>query len=318
MKTQISKSINKEEVMEFLKMLESIRNPVLDAIFSAITMLGEETLFIVVGLVFFWCISKKQGYYILSIGFFGTVVNQFLKLWFRIPRPWVRDPEFTIVESARAEATGYSFPSGHTQISVGTFGAIAHRNKQLWVRIASIAVCVLVPLSRMYLGVHTPADVLVSIGVALVLIFGFYPIFNKAAEKPKYMRILFGVMLLCCVAHLGFVSFYQFPADIDAENLSHGISNGYKMLGCVLGIILAFEVDTRVTKFDTKAVWWAQLLKLGLGLIPILLIKGVLKAPLLALFNGHDIAGAVRYFLLTAFAGAVWPMTFKWFAKLGK
>ena len=50
----------------------------------------------------------------MTVGFFGTLVNQFLKLVCRVPRPWVRDPNFTIVEAARADATGYSFPSGHT------------------------------------------------------------------------------------------------------------------------------------------------------------------------------------------------------------
>ena len=47
-----------------------------------------------------------------------------MKLSFQIPRPWVLDPNFTIVEQAREAATGYSFPSGHSQSAVGTFGAL--------------------------------------------------------------------------------------------------------------------------------------------------------------------------------------------------
>ena len=149
--------------MELLYWLESIRTPIGDTFFSLITHFGEETLFIIAGLLFFWCIDKMEGYFLLSVGLSGTVINQFLKLWFRIPRPWVKDPNFTIVESARAEATGYSFPSGHTQSSVGIFGGLARWNKTLWLRGISIALCVLVPLSRLYLGVHTPLDVGVSI-----------------------------------------------------------------------------------------------------------------------------------------------------------
>ena len=180
--------------MEFLKLLESIRCPFLDTFFSTVTHLGEETVFIVVGILFFWCINKKEGYFLLSVGLIGTVINQFLKLWFRIPRPWVKDPDFTIVESARAEATGYSFPSGHTQSSVGIFAGIGRWNAKLIVRILCIAACVLVPLSRLYLGVHTPLDVGVSLIIALVLVFGFYPIVKKCIEKPFGMRILVGVM----------------------------------------------------------------------------------------------------------------------------
>ena len=122
--------------MEFLKLLESIRNPVLDAFFSTVTHLGEETLFILAGLICFWCINKHKGYYILSVGFAGTVLNQFMKLLFRIPRPWVQDESFTIVESARAEATGYSFPSGHTQSITGSMGCLARASKKTAVRVA--------------------------------------------------------------------------------------------------------------------------------------------------------------------------------------
>ena len=121
--------------MEFLRLLEKIRNPFFDFIFSLVTKLGEETVFMAIAIIVFWCFSKKDGYYILSVGFIGTILNQLLKLCFRIPRPWVKDPNFTIVESARAEATGYSFPSGHTQSSVGTFGSLAYVFKQKWLRL---------------------------------------------------------------------------------------------------------------------------------------------------------------------------------------
>lgn len=303
--------------MEFLKFLEGLRTPVGDVFFSAITHLGEETIFILAGLLFFWCINKKQGYYMLAIGFVGTVINQFLKLVFRIPRPWVRDPEFTIVESARAEATGYSFPSGHTQSGVGVFGGIARLYQKKAVRILCIAVCVLVPLSRMYLGVHTPMDVGVSAVTALVLIFGMYPVVNWALSEKKHMRLFLGVMTGMAAAFLLFVCLYRFPADVDTENLSHGVKNAYKILGCILGLWIAYEVDEAHTHFETKAVWWAQILKLVLGLIPLLAIKAGLKAPLYALFGGSYVADGVRYFLITGFAGAVWPLTFGWFAKMG-
>ena len=105
--------------MELLYWFESIRMPILDTLMSLITHLGEETFFMVAALYVFWCVDKRRGYYLLSVGFAGTLVSQWLKIACRIPRPWVRDPNFTIVESARAQAGGYSFPSGHTQSAVG-------------------------------------------------------------------------------------------------------------------------------------------------------------------------------------------------------
>ena len=91
--------------MSFLYFLEGLRNPVLDFFFSAITHLGEETLFLIIGLIFLWCVSKRDGYYLLCVSFVGLIINQFLKITCRIPRPWVKDPSFTIVEAARGEAT---------------------------------------------------------------------------------------------------------------------------------------------------------------------------------------------------------------------
>lgn len=304
--------------MSFLRFLEGLRNPVCDAFFSTVTHLGEETFFIVFGLIFFWCINKKEGYYLLSIGFIGTIVNQFLKLWFRVPRPWVKDKDFTIVESARAEATGYSFPSGHTQSSVGVFGGIARFNKKLWIRIICILACVLVPLSRMYLGVHTPADVFVSVALSLVLIFGLYPLIQKCFDNAKIMRILLVSMVVLSAGLLAFVLFYNFPSDVDLENLSSGTKNAYKMLGCTLGIYIAFEIDKSFINFDTSGSLISQILKFVLGLIPLLGIKEGLRFPLNAIFGGSYLADGVRYLLIVLFAGCVWPLTFKWFAKIGR
>ena len=302
--------------MEILRFFEGIRNPFLDGFFSTITHLGEETVFIVLGLIFFWCINKKEGYYLLSIGFIGTIINQFLKLWFRIPRPWVRDESFTIVESAKAGATGYSFPSGHTQSSVGIFGGLAHWHNKLWVRIVSIAVCILVPISRMYLGVHTPLDVGVSLVIAVILVFTLYPIVHKATENNTVMRILLCSMVLLSVGYLAFVLLYKFPQDVDAENLANGTKNAYKMLGCTLGIWIAFEVDNRFIGFDTKATLPAQILKVFTGLIPLLAIKEGLRTPLELLCGGSYLADGIRYLLIVIFAGCIWPFTFKRFSRL--
>lgn len=306
--------------MGFLYFLESIRTPVGDVFFSLITHLGEETLFILAGLLFFWCINKMEGYYLLSVGLMGTVINQFLKLRFQVPRPWVKDPNFTIVESARAEATGWSFPSGHTQTSVGIFASIARWHKQKVIRIICIALCVLVPLSRMYLGVHTPADVGVSIAVALILVFAIFPVIRKSVEKPAAMRILMLVMTVISAFFLWYSRVCKIPlaGEDTLENLAHAIKNAHTMLGCILGLWLTYEIESRFIKFDTKAVWWVQVLKLVIGFGLLLAIKAGAKAPLHALIGDTHIADGIRYFLMTAFAGCVWPLTFPLFAKLQK
>ena len=96
--------------MELLKLIEGIRTPFLNEIMSLVTMLGDETFFMIIGMTVMWCISKKWGFRLMIIGLAGTGFNQLLKYIFLVPRPWVLDPTFTIVESAREGAGGYSFP----------------------------------------------------------------------------------------------------------------------------------------------------------------------------------------------------------------
>ena len=307
--------------MEFLYFLEGLRNPVCDAFFSLITMLGEETAFMAVAIIVFWCFSKFQGYFLLITGFIGTVVNQFLKMIFRIPRPWVKDSNFNTVESAKEAASGYSFPSGHTQSSVTLFGGVARANKNKTLRIIMIAICVLVPLSRMYLGVHTPLDVIVSIAVSLLLIFGGYKVFELASKSDKVMYIIIGALTLLVVAFIVFVYAYPFPQEVYSEanihNLESARKNAYTMLGCVAGLWVIYPVEKKYVKFEVSAVWWAQILKVIIGLAIIILIKEVLRYPIDFIFNGHLIGRSVRYFLIVVTAGVIYPLTFKWFSKLG-
>ena len=304
--------------MQFLYWLESIRTPVLDTLMLIFTEFGNELLFIVAGMLMFWCIDKKQGYFILLTGFFGVYINQFLKITCRIPRPWVLDPNFTIVEAAREAATGYSFPSGHTQTAVGCYGALAACRRERWVKVLGVVMCLLIPFTRMYLGVHTPWDVGVSVVVALILICILWPLFCEYGHQRKLMYPLMGVLTVMGVAFLLYVLLYPFPADIDLTNYEGAVENAYKFLGCALGMWAIYEVDARFIKFETKtATWWAQIIKLVVGFGLLLAIMEGSKPLLNLLFQGHNAAHTVRYFLTVLFAGAVWPLTFKWFGKLG-
>lgn len=304
--------------MDILYALEKIRTPFWNGVMSAVTQLGGEVIFIVAAVVVFWCVSKWEGYYLMTIAFCGTVLNQFLKLICRVPRPWVRDPNFTIVESARAEATGYSFPSGHTQNAIGLFGGMARWGGRRWVRLGLTALALIIAFSRMYLGVHTPADVGVSLVLAAALVLGLYPLMRRAQEKPRYMGYVLAAMLVVSGAFVVFVETCGFPADMDAENLASGIGNAWKMLGAVAGMTLAWLLDRRYIHFETQGVWWVQVIKVVVGMALLLAIKSGLKAPLLALLGHEGLAGGVRYFLLVLVAGAVWPLVFRPMSKWGK
>ena len=301
--------------MDFLYLLEKIRVPVVNEFMLGITYLGDEIAFLVVALILIWCADKRTGYYVLSVGFLGTIANQFMKLWFRIPRPWVLDENFTILEQAREGASGYSFPSGHTQSSVGTFGAIAYTTKHTLLRGLCIAAVVLVPCSRMYLGVHTPLDISVAAGIAAILVIVLKPIIVNN-KKACVFPIFLGIMVTAAIAFLCFVEFYTFPTDIDPHNMESGLKNAYTLLGSILGMVTVYFADEKWLKFPTQAVWWAQVIKVAIGLTIVLAVKSGLKTPLEYVF-GVLPARAVRYYLIVIVAGVIWPLTFKWFAKLG-
>ena len=301
--------------MEFLYFLESIRNPVMDFLMSAITFIGGETVFLVIAILLIWCADKRQGYFTLLTCFFGIVINQALKLCFRIDRPWVKDPSFTIVEAAREEATGYSFPSGHTQNVASTFGALGFLKpeKKRW--IPCVVIILLVAFSRMYLGVHTLLDVSVSLGIAALLVFGLRYLF---LTEERFTRAMPYIIVVSFVLSIGLMlyTFLINTEGVDPHNLESARKNACTLLGATIALFFVWFLDRRYIKYPTSGRWYAQLAKVAIGFGLVLLIKSTLQSPLTALFGNPYVARTVRYFLIVMFAGCVWPLTFRFWSSL--
>jgi len=304
--------------MQLLYVLEQLRTPAVTKALSALTYFGGVYGFMVLSIIVFWCIDKRCGYFMLSLGFLGTVINQFLKILFRIPRPWVLDPSFEPVESAVADAGGFSFPSGHTQNVFATFGGIFAWTKKTWLKIVCAVMIVLVAFSRMYLGVHTPLDVGVSVVIGVLLLLVLYPLFRDLEAHPNRFYGVLAVLAVLLAAFLLYSYLWPFPDWMYAEehvvNLIEARHNASILTGALAALTIAYTLDLRRTRFDTKAIWWAQILKVVIGLVVTLaLIEGTK-----AVLGRSDIVTGLRYFLGVLFAAGVWPMTFGWFGRLGK
>ena len=302
--------------MSFLYLLENIRTSFLDTLFLLITALGEETVFLVVALIFVWCVNKREGFYILITGLIGTLANQALKLICKVPRPWVKDPAFKPVGDAIEEATGYSFPSGHTQNASTTFGAIGRFNaKKRAFPIVCVIIIFLVGFSRMYLGVHTPQDVLTSLLIGGVLVFAFHPLF---ATEERFNRSMPYIVIGSVVLSVAFLVFVLLtPAEAhDAHNYESAMKNACTLLGCTVGLIPMYILDRKYIKYDTRASWYVQIIKLVLGFALVLGVKAGLSSPLTYLFRNEYIARCVRYFLIVIVAGVLWPYCFKYLKRI--
>ena len=302
--------------MEFLRLLEGIRNPLCDTFFGSITYLGDETVFLILCLSIFWCVSKQEGYYLLTAGLGGTVFNQFLKIFCRIPRPWVLDENFTIVESARERATGYSFPSGHSQNAVGTYGGIALWTGKRAVRVVTVIIAVVICFSRLYLGVHTPKDVLVGGLSALVLLLILRPLMKKGDSRINRMVLLILTVMALC--YLIFMYTASFPAETDPANLAEAMKNAHVLFSCSMGFLIIHELDMRYIHFETKAVWYVQIIKVAVGFALVMGIRMALKPVLGMMPISVYWADAIRYFAMVLFAGGVWPMDFRRLNRIGQ
>ena len=303
--------------MQLLYALEQLRAPWLTSLLSYLTYFGGLCGFMVLSIIVFWCIDKRCGYFMLSLGFIGTVINQFLKIIFRIPRPWVLDPAFKPVEAAVPDAGGFSFPSGHTQNVFATFGGVFAWTKKAWLKILCAVMILLVAFSRMYLGVHTPLDVGVSCGVGILLLVILYPVFRSLDEHPNRMYGFLAVLALLTLAFFLYSFLCPFPDWMYAEehfvNITEARHNASILAGALVGVTIGYTLDLNKVKFRTDARWWAQILKVVVGLV---ITLALIEGPKFVLGKSELVTG-LRYGLGVLFATGIWPMTFGWFARLG-
>jgi len=291
--------------MELLRTLETLRTPFLDTTFGLITRLGEETILIVVFCIIYWCINKKMGYVIGITFFLSSLVVQGMKIVFRVPRPWVYDPTFLPVGGALPEATGYAFPSGHTQNAAALLGGLGIQLKSWAIRIALFSLAALVAFSRMYLGVHYLSDVLVSLAVTFIIVFFAVRVITEEVVSVKRELIIALAIAATALIVIIIATALYHGSDIETRQLR----DSTRAAGAAIGFAIGMFVERVYIKFSVKAK--------NIGIHALKFVLGV--AGTLAIQEGVRLIGtgliidAIRYFLMVVWITIFFPLIIKRF-----
>lgn len=289
--------------MEFLWTLSELRSPFLDALFSVLTRLGEETVAILVLCFIYWCVNKRWAYCIGTSYFIANMCTNGLKITFRIDRPWILDPNFEPVGGALEHATSYSFPSGHTTSATALFGTLGLSVRQLWLRIICFAIIPVVAFSRMYLGVHTPADVIVALVSTLAVSVIVFLAMGKREITNGVCAVVSSIVF---VVGAGLVA-YSLILNANGTIAIDYASDCCKVAGAAMGFAVGMWLETALIRFETKAKWWQQLIKYVVGLGVMLALKSGLKP----IIGESLVADTARYLIFILWAIAIWPAIFK-------
>ena len=291
--------------MDFLLWLQNHRTPVLDKIMSILTYLGSEYVILAVLCILFWCVNKKTAYKTCFSFFLSGLAVHGLKMICRVERPFVRDNRLHVVESAAGDATGYSFPSGHTQGSAGLFATLAFHFKKSWIYIVSYTIIFIVMFTRLYLGCHTPADVLVSFALAVIIAFVVNMFFDKVNFTKKVRVATFIVIEIISAALIAYCAFLVATGRTTKELAM----DCFKAAGIGLGFGLAWFLETGYIDFDPKATKsiGGQILKLIIGIAVTFALKEGIK-----LISKESIfVNIIRYFAMIMWAVAIYPYILK-------
>lgn len=292
--------------IQILVWLGEHRTPFTDTLMSLITHMGGELILIAIACAVYWLMDRRFGDRMLFTMFSGILVNQALKISFCVQRPWVRSDRVIPVASAIEEATGYSFPSGHTANAVSLFGCLAAERRLKRFAPVFWGIAALIGFSRMYLGVHTPQDVLVSFAIGIILVILMNKLTLALYRKPEIDKYIAGVSIFIGAALCVYAVCKPYPDDGGLKNSLDAI----KLSGASVGLMAGWLIERRKIRFDLPKKPLHACVRLLGGLAIVILIMKGLKSPLIALMG--EVAGSfARYALVGFSATCLWPFLFR-------
>jgi hypothetical protein len=264
----------------------------------------------------YWCINKKFGVYVLTSYLFGFITNAFLKVTACIYRPWILDSRVKPLPEAIPAATGYSFPSGHTAGAVSIWGSmiiLLWKNKL--VRYSLFALIFMVMMSRNYLGVHTPQDVIVSFVVTSILV-----ILNKRLldweEKTNRGDIVIVLLVSLITALLAcYVVLKSYPMDYLNGKLLYD-TTGMKLeicarTGFVYGVFYGWLIEKHFVRFEPElGSVFSKIVRYILG-VGVLIFIHKFAGLYLVHFLPEVFADFVGYLVMGFFLTCLYPFVLK-------
>lgn len=182
------------------------------------SFLGSEDFFLFVLPLVYWSIDAGLGIRIGMILLVSNGLNDLFKIAMQGPRPyWVSEKVVGM-----ASETSFGVPSGHSQIAAGVWGTMAAYLRKPWAWVLAILVILLIGLSRMYLGVHFPHDVLLGWTLGFLTLWAFIAWWEPVANRLKKMTLggqvatAFGVslvMILLVTLEVYLLRAWETPSD---------------------------------------------------------------------------------------------------------
>lgn len=305
--------------IEYLMWLQDLRNGFFDWFLMAVTDFVVSPAMYAFVAIIYWCFNKKAASFLAMNLSVGSMANQTLKNTFCIYRPWVKHPEIVPLEAAKESATGYSFPSGHTQVAASEFLSIAiWQKKKKWIVALCVFMTFLVMFTRNYLGVHTPQDVLISLIVSCAVIFIDLKLLKWVdAKKNRDLAVFFSGIGLA-VLFLAYTTLKSYPLDYAADgtllqNPQEMITDCYISAGCVFGFLTGWIAERRFVNFTTDVAGGLKIARGVFGAVVLAVSAVFLREPLTKI-NMHW-GEFVFFFLAFLFIMVLYPAVFTAFEK---
>ena len=304
--------------ISYLLMLQDFRATINDALTPFLEWISHFTVnnFILLPVFIYWVLDKKKGLYIFASAAAGLAVNSLIKLTVCAYRPWIRDSAIIPAGDAITEATGYSFPSGHTVCATTIAGGtgVSYGREKKWIGAICIAFILIVGFSRNYLGVHTPQDVVVGLILGTAVLFGMQKLFKYLEEHPEKEDLCLIIGVAVAVLALIYISFKPYPMDyVDGKLLvdpKRMMKDGYSDMGLLPFLCVGRFLEKRFVKFKSTGLKAKGIGLFALGAVPMYIINKVL-GPILVDVLGSHFGSFFTRGLLAIFVVLLWPMLLK-------